>query len=138
MSRCLELAKKGLGFTYPNPLVGSVVVHNDTIIGEGWHQSAGKNHAEINAIQSVKNKALLPHATLYVNLEPCSHFGKTPPCADHIIAHRIPNVVIGMTDPSEKVSGRGIAKLKNRRMRCNHRCFKRGSTCVKQTVRYIS
>lgn len=112
INRCIELAKNGLGTTYPNPLVGSVIVYEDQIIGEGWHQKAGEPHAEVNAINSVKDKSLLSKATIYVSLEPCSHFGKTPPCADLIIAHKIPNVVIGTIDPFAKVAGKGIHKLK--------------------------
>lgn len=105
------MAKNGLGTTYPNPLVGSVIVCDDTIIGEGWHQKAGEAHAEVNAINSVEDKSLLSKATIYVSLEPCSHFGKTPPCADLIIAHKIPNVVIGTIDPFAIVAGNGIKKL---------------------------
>lgn len=112
MLRCIQLAKNGLGTTYPNPMVGSVIVHNDNIIGEGWHYKAGHPHAEVNAINSVAKKELLKDATIYVSLEPCSHFGKTPPCADLIIEHQIKNVVIGSTDPNQKVAGRGIEKLK--------------------------
>ena len=112
MNRCIELAKNGLGNTYPNPLVGSVIVHHGKIIGEGWHQEAGKPHAEVNAIQSVADKNLLKEATLYVNLEPCSHFGKTPPCSNLIIKMGIPKVVIGCKDPNPKVAGKGIQKLK--------------------------
>ena len=111
INRCIELAKNGLGTTYPNPLVGSVIVYNDKIIGEGWHKKAGEPHAEVNAINSVKDKSLLSKATIYVSLEPCSHFGKTPPCADLIVTHKIPNVIIGTVDPNEKVAGKGIAKL---------------------------
>lgn len=111
MARCIQLAKNGLGTTYPNPLVGSVIVYNGKIIGEGWHQKAGEAHAEVNAINSVKNKALLSKATIYVSLEPCSHFGKTPPCADLIAYHKIPNVVIGTIDSFAKVAGNGIKKL---------------------------
>ena len=111
IKRCLELAENGLGNTYPNPLVGAVVVHENKIIGEGWHQQAGKAHAEVNAIAQVKNEKLLKDSTIYVNLEPCSHFGKTPPCSDLIIAKGIKKVVIGMLDPFEKVAGRGIKKL---------------------------
>ena len=109
--RCIELAKNGLGTTYPNPMVGSVIVYNDKIIGEGWHKKAGEPHAEVNAINSVKDKSLLNKATIYVSLEPCSHFGKTPPCCDLIIKNKIPNVVIGTVDPNEKVAGNGIKKL---------------------------
>ena len=111
MQRCFELAKKGLGNTYPNPLVGSVIVHNNQIIGEGWHQKAGEPHAEINAINSVKNKALLKASTLYVNLEPCNHTGRTPPCSNRIVKEGIPRVVIGCIDPFEKVNGSGITTL---------------------------
>ncbi|ESU29232.1 diaminohydroxyphosphoribosylaminopyrimidine deaminase [Flavobacterium limnosediminis JC2902] len=111
IKRCIELAKNGLGTTYPNPLVGSVIVHNGKIIGEGWHQKAGEPHAEVNAVNSVKDKSLLSKATIYVSLEPCSHFGKTPPCCDLIIANNIPNVVIGTVDPFAKVAGSGIKKL---------------------------
>jgi diaminohydroxyphosphoribosylaminopyrimidine deaminase / 5-amino-6-(5-phosphoribosylamino)uracil reductase len=111
MKRCIELAKNGLGTTYPNPMVGSVIVHNGKIIGEGWHKKAGEPHAEVNAVNSVKDKSLLKEATIYVSLEPCSHFGKTPPCCDLIIANKIPNVVIGTIDPFAKVAGNGIKKL---------------------------
>jgi len=111
IQRCIELAKNGLGSTYPNPLVGSVIVFEGKIIGEGWHQKAGEPHAEVNAIKSVKNKELLSKSTIYVSLEPCSHFGKTPPCADLIIEKKIPNIVIGCLDSNEKISGRGIKKL---------------------------
>jgi diaminohydroxyphosphoribosylaminopyrimidine deaminase/5-amino-6-(5-phosphoribosylamino)uracil reductase len=111
IKRCLQLAKNGLGTTYPNPLVGSVIVYENKIIGEGWHLKSGSAHAEVNAINSVKNKSLLKKATIYVSLEPCSHFGKTPPCSDLIISNDIPNVVIGTKDPFIEVSGKGIAKL---------------------------
>lgn len=107
----MELAKNGFGTTYPNPMVGSVIVYKDEIIGEGWHKKAGEPHAEVNAIRSVKDKSLLKKATIYVSLEPCSHFGKTPPCCDLIIEHKIPNVVVGTVDPNEKVAGRGIKKI---------------------------
>ena len=111
IKRCIELAKNGLGTTYPNPLVGSVIVYNDEIIGEGWHRKSGEAHAEVNAVNSVKDKSLLSKSTIYVSLEPCSHFGKTPPCCDLIIANKIPNVVIGTIDPFSKVAGSGIKKL---------------------------
>jgi diaminohydroxyphosphoribosylaminopyrimidine deaminase/5-amino-6-(5-phosphoribosylamino)uracil reductase len=113
MKRCLELASKAEGLTYPNPMVGSVVVHDGKIIGEGFHLKAGSPHAEVNAINNVSDKVKLKNSTLYVNLEPCSHFGKTPPCADFIIANSIPRVVIGTLDTSEKVSGDGLARLRN-------------------------
>ena len=112
MKRCLELAKNGLGLVYPNPMVGSVIVYKDTIIGEGWHQKAGSPHAEVNAIDSVENKALLLESTLYVNLEPCSHHGRTPPCADLIISNGIKKVVIGTVDTNSQVGGKGIKRLR--------------------------
>lgn len=111
MQRCLDLAKKGLGKTYPNPLVGSVIVYKDKIIGEGWHQKAGTPHAEVHAIASVQDKSLLKKATLYVNLEPCNHYGKTPPCAQLIVEHQIPRVIIGCIDPFEQVNGSGVKTL---------------------------
>ncbi len=111
IARCIELAKNGFGTTYPNPMVGSVIVYNDEIIGEGWHQKAGEPHAEVNAIRSVKDPSLLDKATIYVSLEPCSHFGKTPPCCDLIIKNKIPNVVIGTVDSNIKVAGNGIKRL---------------------------
>lgn len=111
MQRCLELAKNGLGTTYPNPMVGSVIVYEGKIIGEGWHQKAGTPHAEVHAINAVKDKSLLSKSTIYVSLEPCSHFGKTPPCSDLIIEYKIPKAVVGSLDPYEKVAGKGIEKL---------------------------
>lgn len=111
MQRCLQLAAQGLGNVAPNPMVGSVVVYKGNIIGEGYHQQYGQAHAEVNAINAVENKELLQQSTLYVNLEPCSHYGKTPPCADLIIKHRIPRVVIGSVDYHSVVNGRGIEKL---------------------------
>lgn len=112
ISRCIELAKKGLGLVSPNPLVGSVVVHNDKIIGEGYHHQYGSDHAEVCAIKSVKNKSLLPKSTIYVNLEPCAHHGKTPPCSDLIIKNKIPKVVIGCVDTFSEVAGKGIQRLR--------------------------
>ena len=112
MQRCIDLAMKGLGLTYPNPLVGSVIVYKGTIIGEGWHQKKGTPHAEVNAIHTVKDKSILKECTLYVNLEPCNHYGSTPPCSDLIIKHKIPKVVIGCQDPFDLVNGTGIEKLK--------------------------
>ena len=111
MSRCIELAKKGLGNTYPNPSVGCLIVYDNKIIGEGFTSPYGGNHAEVNAIQLVENKTLLSQATIYVTLEPCSHFGKTPPCSDLIIKHNIPEVYIGCKDDNELVAGKGIEKL---------------------------
>lgn len=112
MQRCLQLAALGLGKTSPNPMVGAVIVHNGKIIGEGYHHQCGQAHAEVNAINSVKDKELLKESTIYVNLEPCSHFGKTPPCADAIIRYGIPKVVIGSIDYHDKVNGNGVRKLR--------------------------
>jgi diaminohydroxyphosphoribosylaminopyrimidine deaminase / 5-amino-6-(5-phosphoribosylamino)uracil reductase len=113
MRRCIELALKAEGMTYPNPLVGSVIVNGGKIIGEGYHVKSGFPHAEVNAINTVKDRSLLRDSTLYVNLEPCSHYGKTPPCADFIIENSIPRVVVGAIDTSSKVSGKGIGKLQS-------------------------
>jgi diaminohydroxyphosphoribosylaminopyrimidine deaminase/5-amino-6-(5-phosphoribosylamino)uracil reductase len=114
MHRCLELARLGAGRVAPNPMVGAVLVYEDKIIGEGYHQQYGKAHAEPNCIASVKNehKHLIAQSTLYVSLEPCAHFGKTPPCADLIVEMKIPKVVIGCRDPFVEVNGKGIEKLK--------------------------
>ena len=113
MLRCLQIANNGLGSTAPNPMVGCVIVVDQRIIGEGFTSAYGGPHAEVNAINSVSDKTLLKKATLYVTLEPCSHFGKTPPCADLIIKHSVKKVVIGLLDPHEKVAGQGIEKLKS-------------------------
>ncbi len=115
MQRCLELAAKGTGNVAPNPMVGAVLVYDGHIIGEGWHQQYGEAHAEVNCINSVsdENKRLITSSTLYVSLEPCAHFGKTPPCADLIIQHKIPKVVIGCRDPFIEVNGKGIEKLQS-------------------------
>ena len=112
MKRCLELAQKGINHVAPNPMVGSVIVHNNKIIGEGFHQKFGESHAEVNAINSVKDKSLLSKSTLYVNLEPCAHTGKTPPCCELISSYNIPKVIIGSIDVNSKVNGKGIAHLK--------------------------
>ncbi len=112
MQRCLELAQLGKGAAAPNPLVGSVIVHNDRIIGEGYHQRWGEAHAEVNAVNSVKQSELLPESTLYVNLEPCAHHGKTPPCSDLIIEKKIKRVVVGCVDSFSEVAGRGIERMK--------------------------
>ncbi len=114
MKRCLELAKLGAGFVAPNPMVGAVLVYDERIIGEGWHQQYGKAHAEVNCLASVKeeDRKFIAQSVLYVSLEPCAHFGKTPPCTDLIIQHKIPKVVIGCRDPFKEVDGKGIEKLK--------------------------
>lgn len=113
MQRCFQLAQNGLGNVAPNPLVGAVLVHEGRIIAEGYHAQYGEAHAEVMAIRTCKHPELLPHSTLYVNLEPCSHFGKTPPCADLILEKKIPRVVICNQDPFPEVSGRGIQKLRD-------------------------
>lgn len=113
MRRCIELARNGLCNVSPNPMVGAVIVCDGQIIGEGYHIRCGEAHAEVNAIRSVKNPALLKRSTIYVSLEPCSHQGKTPPCADLIIEKGIPRIVIGCQDPFAQVAGRGILKLRN-------------------------
>ncbi|MCG9880188.1 MAG: bifunctional diaminohydroxyphosphoribosylaminopyrimidine deaminase/5-amino-6-(5-phosphoribosylamino)uracil reductase RibD [Bacteroidia bacterium] len=112
MRRCLELARLGAGTVSPNPMVGAVIVYNGRIIGEGWHQQYGQAHAEVHAVNSVKDTSVLTDADLYVSLEPCSHTGKTPPCANLIIQHKFKRVIIGMSDPNPLVAGKGIALLK--------------------------
>lgn len=111
MKRCLDLALRGLGNVAPNPMVGCVIVHEGKAIAEGWHRQYGGPHAEVDAISRIENPEILAHSTLYVNLEPCSHYGKTPPCADLIIAKKIPYVVIATQDPNPLVGGKGIEKL---------------------------
>ena len=113
MQRCIELASKAMGCASPNPMVGSVIVYNNKIIGEGYHEKYSSHHAEVNAINSVKDKSLLSKSTLYVNLEPCAHFGKTPPCSDLIIQNKIPEVVIGCVDTFSEVSGKGIERMRS-------------------------
>lgn len=111
MERALQLASLGLGKVQPNPMVGAVIVYENQIIGEGWHHKYGEPHAEVNAIHAVKDKSLLAKSTMYVTLEPCSHFGKTPPCAELICQHKLARVVIANKDPNEKVNGKGIQQL---------------------------
>lgn len=113
MQRCIDLARKGAGQVSPNPMVGAVLVHNNRIIGEGWHKQYGEAHAEVNCVSSVaeNDRPLISQATMYVSLEPCAHFGKTPPCADLIIREKIPDVVVGCIDTFSKVAGKGIARL---------------------------
>lgn len=113
MRRCLQLASNGRQYVAPNPMVGAVVVYKGQIIGEGYHREYGKPHAEVNAINSVRNKDLLKESTIYVSLEPCSHYGKTPPCSQLIIDCGIPRVVVATLDPYEKVSGRGVRMLQD-------------------------
>lgn len=113
MERALQLARRGMGHVSPNPMVGAVIVHDGRIIGEGWHRRWGEGHAEVNAVASVADRSLLADATMYVTLEPCSHYGKTPPCARLIIDCGIPRVVVAALDPYERVSGRGVAMLRD-------------------------
>ena len=111
IKRCLQIAKNGLGTSRPNPMVGAIVVFEGKIIGEGYTSKYGGSHAEVNAISNVKDRSLLKKSTLYVTLEPCSHHGKTPPCSDLIVKHKIPKVIIGCVDDNPQVAGKGIAKL---------------------------
>ena len=113
IDKCIILARKGALDVSPNPMVGCVIVNNGEIIGEGYHKKYGKNHAEVNAIHSVNDKSALKNSILYVNLEPCCHHGKTPPCTDLILKYNIPKVVIGCIDTFSKVSGQGMKKLKD-------------------------
>lgn len=113
MKRCLQLAKCGIMDAPPNPMVGAVIVYNGRIIGEGYHRRCGEAHAEVNAVNSVREPHLLPESTIYVSLEPCAHYGKTPPCADLIIEKGIPRIVVGCMDPFAKVNGLGIKKLRD-------------------------
>lgn len=115
MQRCLQLAQSARGYVAPNPMVGAVLVYNDEIIGEGYHEKYGEAHAEVNCVNSVSenNRELISKSILYVSLEPCAHWGKTPPCADLIIKHKIPKVVIGCRDPFSEVNGKGIEKLRS-------------------------
>lgn len=113
IKRCIELALKGQGNVAPNPMVGAVIVHGGKIVGEGFHEQYGQAHAEVNAVNSVGDKSILASSTIYVSLEPCSHFGKTPPCSDLIVRHRFKRVVVGCVDTFSEVSGKGIEKLRN-------------------------
>lgn len=112
IQRCIDLALKGKGNVAPNPMVGAVIVLNDEIIGEGYHEQYGQAHAEVNAVNAVQNKALLKDATIYVSLEPCAHVGKTPPCADLIVQHQFKRVVVGCLDSYSEVSGKGIQRMR--------------------------
>lgn len=141
MQRCLELAKLGAGYVAPNPMVGAVLVYDNRIIGEGWHQQYGEAHAEVNAVgQAIRNGQTdkLSHSTLYVSLEPCSHFGKTPPCADLIIKHKIPKVVIGCRDPFKEVDGKGIEKLQEAGVKVEMADRLMGYECKKINKRFFT
>lgn len=117
MQRAMELAQLGIGSVSPNPLVGCVIVHDNVIVGEGWHQQYGEAHAEVNALKGVADKSILEQSTVYVNLEPCAHTGKTPPCADKLIESKVKKVVIANQDPNPLVSGKGIHKLLDARIK---------------------
>lgn len=136
MARCLELGEKGAGFVSPNPMVGCVIVYNNEIIGEGYHQQFGENHAEVNAINMVKNKNQLIGAALYVNLEPCSHFGKTPPCCELIVKVGISSVIIGSKDNSKKVNGLGIKYLKENNVKVKIGVLKKD--CLELNKRFFT
>jgi len=136
ISRCIELGKLGIGNTYPNPSVGCCLVVDDKIIGEGYTSISGGNHAEVNAINSVKDKSLLKLSTIYVTLEPCCHHGKTPPCVDKIIANGIKQVVIGIKDPNPLVCGKGIEKLKENGVEVISGVLK--SECIEHHKRFLS
>jgi len=136
MRRCLELAKLGKGNTIPNPLVGAVIVYNDKVIGEGYHRKYGESHAEVNAINNVKDKTLLKKSTLYVNLEPCIHYGKTPPCSIKIIEENIPEVIIGTLDPNPLVNGKGIEFLKNNNIKVNYNIIQK--ECIELNRRFFT
>src|ERR1700676_4978163 len=122
MHRCLKLADLGAGYTAPNPMVGAILVHEGRIIGEGYHEKYGGPHAEVNCVQSVKpgDREWIPFSTMYVSLEPCSHFGKTPPCTDLIIREKIPKLVIGCRDPFREVNGKGIERLFANRVKIDY------------------
>jgi diaminohydroxyphosphoribosylaminopyrimidine deaminase/5-amino-6-(5-phosphoribosylamino)uracil reductase len=136
MRRAIELAESGRGYVSPNPMVGCVIVHEGQIIGEGYHQKYGEAHAEVNAISAVKDKSLLKHATLFVTLEPCAHFGKTPPCTDLIISHNIKEVIIGTADSNPLVKKKGIEKLQQAGVAVTTQVL--GTEVRKQNVRFFT
>lgn len=129
MKRAIQLAKKGIGHTSPNPIVGCVIVKNNKIIAEGYHEAYGKYHAERNAFLNCTED--VTNADLYVTLEPCSHFGKTPPCTDIIIEKKIKRVIIGAMDLNPLVSGKGVKKLEENRNRSNNRGYGRRVLTIK-------
>ena len=135
IDKCISLARKGALDVSPNPMVGCVIVNDGEIIGEGYHKEYGKNHAEVNAINSVKDKSVLKNSILYVNLEPCCHHGKTPPCTDLIIKYNIPKVVIGCIDTFSKVSGQGIKKLKDNSVEVIYGVLEKD--CIKLNKRFF-
>lgn len=139
MKRCLDLAQMGKGFVAPNPMVGAVLVFENRIIGEGYHQQFGREHAEVNCLNSVqpRDQHLIEKSTLYVSLEPCSHFGKTPPCSDLILKHQIKKVVIATVDPNPKVAGKGIEKLKNNGVEVIENCLKTEAEHINEKFIYF-
>ena len=140
MSRCIQLAQLGAGNIAPNPMVGAVLVYEDKIIGEGFHEKYGEAHAEVNCINSVadENKSLIEKSTMYVSLEPCSHFGKTPPCSNLIIQQKIKKVVIGCRDIYEEVDGKGIERLGKAGVEVIAGCFGKRKQRTQQTIFYVS
>ena len=136
MQKCLDLAKQGFPKSSPNPMVGCVIVHNDKIIGQGFHEQYGSHHAEVNAINSVSDKNLLEKSTLYVNLEPCAHYGKTPPCSNLIVKHKIPKVVIGTIDDYSEVAGKGILHLRKNGINVSTGVLK--EKCLKLNRRFFT
>ena len=136
MQRCLQLAQYGQGRVSPNPMVGAVIVHRGQIIGEGYHQAYGAAHAEVNAIRSVEDETLLPESVMYVNLEPCSHYGQTPPCAGLIIEKKIPQVVVGMYDPNPQVGGQGVQMLQQAGIRIYTGCMQ--EACEELNKRFLT
>jgi diaminohydroxyphosphoribosylaminopyrimidine deaminase/5-amino-6-(5-phosphoribosylamino)uracil reductase len=135
MQRALDLARLGLGAVSPNPMVGCVIVHQDEIIGEGYHKVFGGPHAEVNALNNVKRQDLIPESTVYVNLEPCSHYGKTPPCSQLLISKRVRKVVIGMADPNPRVAGQGIQQLESAGIEVEHGILK--GDCAELNRRFL-
>jgi diaminohydroxyphosphoribosylaminopyrimidine deaminase/5-amino-6-(5-phosphoribosylamino)uracil reductase len=138
MQRCIDLARLGQLHVAPNPMVGAVIVHNNKIIGEGFHQKFGEAHAEVNAIRSVQHPELLSESTIYVSLEPCAHHGKTPPCSDLIVENKLKRVVIGCKDSFSKVSGKGIDKLKKAGIEVEVGVFGSSMSRFKQTFFHLS
>jgi diaminohydroxyphosphoribosylaminopyrimidine deaminase/5-amino-6-(5-phosphoribosylamino)uracil reductase len=132
----MELASTAHGYVAPNPMVGCVIVHNGRIIGEGFHREYGQPHAEVNAIRSVREPELLPHSVLYVNLEPCAHYGKTPPCVELIISRKIPHVVFGSRDPNPLVSGKGVERLLAAGCRVTESVLEKG--CEDFNIRFMT
>ncbi|MHB1051100.1 MAG: bifunctional diaminohydroxyphosphoribosylaminopyrimidine deaminase/5-amino-6-(5-phosphoribosylamino)uracil reductase RibD, partial [Bacteroidota bacterium] len=139
MERCLQLAANGKGMTSPNPLVGAVIVKNGTVLGEGYHKRYGGPHAEINAMNAVKDKTALKGSTIYINLEPCCHHGNTPPCVDAILRHGFSRVVITGYDPNPLVKGKSVSKLRRRGVQCDVGILRReGDRCNEKYRKFIT